>query len=173
MIRKANLDDLEGIEETYNEHFNYEIEHRAFTVFKKGVYPTRNHARKAIEAGTLYVYEKDNDIAGSLILDQVQPPEYQSAAWKHPFTVDEVMVVHLLLVRPSLKGKGIASALIQYAEKLAKNKGCQALRLDTGSQNLPAVTLYQKLRFEIVGSARMKVGSVIEHSGHLFLEKIL
>ena len=35
MIRKATSDDIESIEDTYNEHFKHETEHGAFTVFKK------------------------------------------------------------------------------------------------------------------------------------------
>ena len=53
MIRKAVFDDIDRIEETYNEHFEYEIAHKAFTVFKKGVYPTREDAEKAVNTGPL------------------------------------------------------------------------------------------------------------------------
>lgn len=35
MIRKANLNDLAAIEDAYNEHFQYEIDHQAYTVLKK------------------------------------------------------------------------------------------------------------------------------------------
>ena len=34
MIRKAILKDVNSIEDTYNEHFQYELNHTAFTVFK-------------------------------------------------------------------------------------------------------------------------------------------
>jgi len=173
MIRKAAFDDIELIEDTYNEHFKYENEHGVFTVFKKGIYPTGKYAEKAVSAGTLYVYEENGNIAGSIIVDKIQPAEYSEITWEHPFTNDEVMVIHLLLVRPSMAGKGIASTLVRYAMELAKNNSCKALRLDTGSQNIPAVSLYKKLGFQIVANASMKVGSVIEHSGHLFLEKML
>ncbi len=111
MIRKATFNDIDLIEDTYNEHFKYEIKHGAFTVFKKGIYPTRKDAEKAIDVGTLYVYEE--------------------------------------------------------------NSSCKALRLDTGSQNIPALSLYKKLGFQVVATASMNVGSAIEHSGHLFLEKLL
>ena len=39
--------------DTYNEHFQYELNHTAFTVFKKGVYPTKDDAERAIYAGDL------------------------------------------------------------------------------------------------------------------------
>ena len=74
---------------------------------------------------------------------------------------------------PSMSGKGIASSLIKFATELAQKNSCRALRLDTGSQNIPALSLYQKNGFEIIASASKKVGDVIAHKNHLFLEKIL
>ncbi len=171
MIRKAAFDDVELIEDTYNEHFRYEMEHGAFTVFKKGIYPTVKDAEKAISDGTLYVYEENSNIAGSIIADGVQPEEYKGVAWGKNLESDEVMVIHLLMVRPSMAGKGVASSLVKYAVELAKNSSCKALRLDTGKQNIPAVSLYKKLGFRIAAAASMKVGNAIEHSEHLFLEK--
>lgn len=173
MIRKAAFDDIELIVDTYNEHFRYEDEHGAVTVFRKGVYPTEQDAEKAVNAGTLYVYEDNGNIAGSVIVDDVQPPEYEKIAWLNPFTRNEVMVIHLLLVRPSMKGNGIATSLIRYAVELAKKDLRKAIRLDTGSQNIPALELYKKLGFQIAAVSTMKVGGVIGHSEHLFLEKIL
>lgn len=76
MIRKAVMNDVGLIENAYNEHFQYEIDHTAYTVFKKGVYPTKNDAEKAIKAGTLFVREEKGDIIGSIIIDKLQPIEY-------------------------------------------------------------------------------------------------
>lgn len=173
MIRKATFDDIELIEDTYNEHFKHEKEHGAFTIFKKGVYPTPKDAEKAINLGTLYVYEENNDIVGSIIVDNVPPVEYTKIVWGQTFADDEVMIIHLLMVRPSMAGRGIATSLVRFALEVARNSSCKALRLDTGSQNIPAVSLYKKLGFQIVATASMKVGNAIEHREHLFLEKVL
>ena len=173
MIRKATFDDIDSVEKTYDEHFLYEMEHGAFTVFKKGVYPTRKDAEKAVIAGSLYVYEKNNIIVGSMIMDKVQPAEYKEIVWGCVPTSEEVMVIHLLMVRSIMKGKGIATSLIEHAIELARNTSCKVLRLDTGSQNIPAVSLYKKLGFQIIAAASMKVGNTIEHSDHLFFEKVL
>lgn len=173
MIRQATPDDLGWIEDTYNEHFLYEKEHGAFTVFQRDVYPTRRDAEKAITDGAMYVCAENGRIAGSIIVDRVQPAEYGRVAWGNTLGEDEVMVVHLLLVRPSMAGRGVASALVGYAVELAQNNGCRAVRLDTGEQNLPAVSLYKKLGFQIAAAAPMKVGGAIENRGHLFLQKIL
>ncbi len=173
MIRKATFNDIKLIEDTYNEHFKYEKKHGAYTVFKKGIYPTRKDAEKAVRSGTLYVYEENSNIWGSIIADKAPPIEYAEIFDGQTYTNDEAMVIHLLLVRPSMAGKGIASSLVGYAAELARNDSCKVLRLDTGSQNIPAISLYKKLGFRVVANASMKVGTVIEHSGHLFLEKVL
>ena len=76
-------------------------------------------------------------------------------------------------VRPSAAKRGIASALMRFAEELARDHSCEALRLDTGAQNIPAVSLYKKLGYCVVASADMKVGGAVAHPGHLFLEKLL
>ncbi len=94
------------------------------------LYSTKKDIEKAVNVRTLYVYEENNRIAGSIIVDKIQPIEYTKIVWGQTFTNDEVMVIHLLIVRPSKAGKGIATA-------------------------------------------SMNVGSAIEHSGHLFLEKVL
>ncbi len=173
MIRKASFEDIGLIEAAYDEHFGYEAEHGAFTVFRKGIYPTGKDAQRAVNAGEMYVYEENDNIAGSMIVNKTQPAEYKKIAWKQALTSDEVMVIHLIMVRPGMKGKGIASSLVKHAVELAENSSCKALRLDTGSQNIPAINLYKKLGFQVAATASMKVGNVIEHSGYLFLEKTI
>ncbi len=171
MIRRGTLEDLIAIEESYNEHFAYESEHGAFTVFKKGVYPTKKDAEQALLAGNLYVSEENGEIAGSIIADENQPEEYQKIPWSLPMA--RVMVIHLLMVRPKWKGRHIGSSLVRFLEAQAGLRNCKAIRLDTGSQNIPAVSLYQNLGFRTVASAAMKVGGLIDHPKHLFLEKNL
>ena len=82
-------------------------------------------------------------------------------------------MIHLLMVRPSAAGRGIGSALVNYALETAAQSSCTAVRLDTGGQNLPAAALYEKLGFQLVAVTSMKVGGAISHSGHLFFEKAL
>ena len=48
MIRKATFDDIELIEDTYNEHFKHEMKHGAFTIFKKGIYPPERMRKKPL-----------------------------------------------------------------------------------------------------------------------------
>lgn len=173
MIRTAVLSDLPGIDASYRMHFRHEEEHGAFTLFREGVYPTAAVARDAIGRGALAAYESGGEILGSIICDGEQPEEYAAVAWPSGAPGDRVRVIHLLLVRPDAAGRGIGTALIAHAEETARREGCVALRLDTGMQNVPARSLYEKVGFRIASTGAMRIGGVIPHDEHLFFEKPL
>lgn len=173
MIRQAVITDLNNIEKGYQEHFLYEKKHGAYTVFQEGVYPTRRDAKKALLNETLYVYEENGVVMGSIILDGLQPDEYRKIDWPSHAADEKVRVIHLLMVRPWAAGKGIGSALINFAVEMAKQDSCTVVRLDTGEQNIPAVSLYKKMGFQLVSKSSMKVGNTISHNEHLFFEKII
>lgn len=173
MIRPASAADLDSIEESYHEHFEHEKKNGAYTVFREGVYPTRKDAEKALRDHTLFVFEENGVVLGSIILDSVQPEEYRKIEWPSGADDEHVRVIHLLMVRPNAAGKGVGSALIHYVAETAKQEGCTAIRLDTGAQNIPAASLYRRRGFRLAATASMKVGGAIAHEGHLFFEKIL
>jgi len=170
MIRKAVSQDIEQVENSYVELLLHEQEHGAYTVWKLGVYPTRLTAEKALAEDTLYVMERDGEICASVIADHVQPEEYRQIHWKCQAEPQEVLVIHLLCVRPSKAGGGIGKELVRFVLEQAKRMHCKAVRLDTGAQNKPAAALYTKLGFEIAGTSSMTVGGAISHDGHLFFE---
>lgn len=173
MIRQAVISDLNSIEEAYMEYFDYEEKYGAYTVFQKNIYPTRKDAEKSLLDKSLYVYVENAVVLGSIILDDKQPEEYKKIDWRGRTTDEKVNVIHLLMVRPCAAGKGIGSALVNYAVDLSRENFCTAVRLDTGEQNIPAVSLYRKLDFQLAAVSPMKVGGVISHNRHLFFEKIL
>lgn len=173
MIRQATVTDLDGVEKGYGEHFLHEKKHGAYTVFKEGIYPTRKDAESALWNGALYIYEEKGVVAGSIIINERQPDEYGKIDWPSQAAPEQVRVIHLLMVNPCMAGKGIGSALVSYAVQVAKQSSCTVLRLDTGAQNIPAVSLYKKRGFQVVATSTMKVGGAISHGEHLFLEKTI
>ena len=97
MIRAALPSDLNAIEEIYDALFRAdERRGKSFTNWQRGLYPTRDTARKAGKAGTLYVYEMGGDIAGAVNLNQIQPDEYAQIPWTIPAKESEVLVIHTL-----------------------------------------------------------------------------
>lgn len=171
MIRKAELQDIDQVENCYTELLLYEQDHGANTAWQLGVYPTRATAEKAFAAGTLYVLEQDGDICASIIANQIQPEEYGNIEWECHAQPDEVFVIHLLCVRPSKAGNGFGKDMVQFAIEEGKRRNCKTVRLDTGSQNRPAAALYTKLGFKLAGTTTMAIGGLITHNNHLFFEK--
>ena len=169
-VRKAQYRDIDAVEASYTELLIHEKEYGAYTVWQMGVYPTRETAEKGLVDGGLYVAVMDNDICGSMIVDRTQPEEYKAVNWNVSTQPNRVLVIHLLCIRPSKSGLGIGSTLVRFAVDLAQALRCVSVRLDTGAQNLPARALYRSLGFTLAGSSPMKIGGVITHSEHLFLE---
>ena len=64
-----------------------------------------------------------------MIVDKVQPAEYTKITWGQTFANDEVMVIHLLIVRPSKTGKGIATSQVLIENCKIKRPGSPSRRI--------------------------------------------
>lgn len=151
MIRKGTAADLDGCEQVYEEHLDYEAANTNYTNWAKGLYPTRATAEKALAAGTLYVDEEDGVIVGCANLNHIQPKEYANIPWSIPAEGDEVFVIHTLVFRPTHTGGGRGRRFVAFAEDLAKQQGCKVIRLDTYEGNEPAKAFYPKLGYRYAG----------------------
>lgn len=173
MIRKATKQDIDQVEKGYTEFLLYEQEHGAHTAWKLGVYPTRANAIKDLADGSLYVLEQDGEICASIVVNRDQPEEYKNVKWKYPALPEEILVIHRLCVRPSMSRRGIGRAMVRFAAEEGERQKCKAIRLDTGAQNTPAFSLYEKMGYELTQTASIALGGVIAHDGHRFYEKPL
>ena len=147
MIRKANMADLNRIEEIYNE-IHTEIEQgRAQIGWTRGIYPTRSDAEESIRRREMFVLEENGEIVASGRINQYQGPEYDNAVWSFDAEPDSVMVLHTLTVSPKHSGRGFGRQFVAFYENHARECGCTALRIDTNAINLPARALYKKLGY--------------------------
>ena len=76
MIRQATLEDMSQLDRLLEEHFQYEKKIDSYTAFQRGIFPTYSSIESAVKAGVVYVYDDKGTIYGSVIFDQIQPPEY-------------------------------------------------------------------------------------------------
>lgn len=82
MIRLATEQDLPLVGSIYEEILAEEEKRPAsFTNWQRGKYPTVEHARAALEAGTLYVAEEDGEVYGCVNLNGEQLAEYAALNW--------------------------------------------------------------------------------------------
>ncbi len=173
MIRQATLEDMSQLDRLLEEHFQYEKKIDSYTAFQRGIFPTYSSIESAVKAGVVYVYDDKGTIYGSVIFDQIQPPEFGNIPWKYPHSAHEVLSIRLFMVRPSHFRQGIATAMMNYGADLARSKGCKVLRTECGSQNLPAVMLFKHLGFERAAVASIVIEGLVPADGHVFLEKPL
>ena len=149
-IRAAVAQDIEAIEQLYDAV----LEHLTATGNSTGwgnEYPVRADAEAALCESTLYVALLGEKIAGTAIINQKPAEEYYGEPWKVDCEWSETLIVHTLAVHPGYLRRGIAAALLRYAEKLARERGYRAIRLDSYRENKAAFALYEKLGYKFVG----------------------
>jgi GNAT superfamily N-acetyltransferase len=111
-------------------------------------YPNEGVFRRDIGLGQLWVAEVDGRLAGVAALTMDQEPEYAQVGWD---VNEAAVVVHRLAVDPELRGAGVAGALMQQAEVVARERGTAVLRIDTNTQNAATQRLFPKLGYVLAG----------------------
>ena len=148
-IRKGTGEDISQIERIYDHLLTEEENGRAVIGWVRGVYPTRETALAALEAGELFVLTlEDGTVAAAARINRIQVPEYANAPWRYPDApADQIMVLHTLVVDPACAGRGCGSAFVKFYETYALENGCPYLRMDTNAKNTKARRLYHNLGY--------------------------
>ncbi|URT69428.1 GNAT family N-acetyltransferase [Cytobacillus firmus] len=115
-------------------------------------YPRNEDFLADVEAGSLYTAIFEGNVAGSITVDQIQAEEYKNASWRKD---EPCFVFHRLAVDPEIRGEGIASRLIAFAEDHAVNNGILYMRTDTYSLNKKAQRLFEKNGYVKAGTIFM------------------
>ena len=124
MIRHAAPSDLPAISGIYEAILDRDERGPVYTNWQRGKYPTVDHARTALEAGTLYVGEDDGVLWGVVNLNGEQLPEYSDIPWAIPAEPDQVGVIHTLCIHPDQSGKGLARRMVAFCEEEFRALGC-------------------------------------------------
>lgn len=151
MFRKARIEDIDRINEIYEEILQEEEAGRASIGWVRGVYPTRKTAEAAILSGHMFVEEDRGQIIAAAKLNQTQEAAYAQAKWRYDAPEEQVMVLHTLVISPKAGGAGYGTRFVGYYEQYALAHGCHYLRMDTNARNSRARTLYKKLGYTEVG----------------------
>ena len=171
-IRKATKQDLPAVVQLYETLLEHLEAGTNYPGWRKDIYPTQQDAEAALNKGQLYVAQSGEVLAGTIVLNHLQEEAYQTMLWGCNAAPEKVMVLHTFAVHPGFAGKGVGTALMQFAEAKAKADGLQTIRLDVYEGNVPAIRLYEKQNFCRVGTADMGYGMYGLHEYRLY-EKIL
>jgi ribosomal protein S18 acetylase RimI-like enzyme len=111
-------------------------------------YPTRDVVARDVERGQLYVLRVHDTVEAVVTLDDVQPEEYATIAWKF---AEPTLVVHRLCVSPTAQGKGFGNQLMSFSEELAAERHFASVRLDAYTANPQSVALYRRRGYREAG----------------------
>jgi len=116
-------------------------------------YPNAQIFTADIAKDQLWLAELDGAIAAVAALTTDQEPEYAQVGWSLD---DPAIVTHRLAVDPELRGKGLAAALMQQAETLARARNITILRVDTSADNQATQRLFPKLGYTYAGEITLR-----------------
>ena len=95
-------------------------------------YPRYEHFEKDVMKKGLIIYKENDKILGCMaILPENDPPYKTISSWKKEYS----MVIHRVLVDPTVQSKGVASKLMQFAVKESKLQGFESIKIDTHLDN--------------------------------------
>ena len=151
MFRKAAIEDLDRIEEIYNQIHSEEEAGRISANWKREVYPTKKTAIEAVLLGDMFVECDNGIIVACARINKCQLAEYSQVDWKYKADNSKIMVLHTLAVSPKYVRKGYGGRFVEFYEKYAFDNQCRNLRIDTWEKNTVARTMYQKLGYEEAG----------------------
>ena len=151
MIRLARQEDIPAVVGIYDKIHSREEQAGPVTGWRRGIYPTRDTAMAALEAGELYVLEEQGRVLASGRINGEQESEYADAHWQEDPDPARVLVIHTLTVDPAAQGRGLARQMIAFYEDMARSTGRPFLRIDTNVLNTPARSLYRRLGYREAG----------------------
>ena len=175
VVRKAVGSDLDAIEQLYDDLNDSIVGVVEGPRWVKGVYPLRSDAEEGFAADCLYVAEMEGVIAGTVMYlneEELSDP-YKMVKWQKDFPAKETVVIHILAVHPKFQGKGVGKALLDHACVVGKEKGIKAVRLDVYETNVPAIRLYEKCGFKLVGMVDLGLEEIYGLKWYKAFEKLI
>lgn len=105
---------------------------------------------KHVNSGSLFILKKNNIALGLLTFDEKEPEEFQNVNWENREM--PCIYVSRIYVLPAWRNKGVGSALLRFAEELARTKGANCIRLDATSTFEESNLLLMKHNYRFAGN---------------------
>ena len=124
-------------------------------------YPSREVVLEDISLERSYVAIEDGRICGTFVLIDDGEPTYDKiydGAWRTGNESKNYIAIHRVAVLVAMRGKGISTAIIDYASKYAKRKNRASLRIDTHKGNVVMRRMLEKHGFEYCGVIHLANG---------------
>lgn len=158
IIELGKENDIDELENLYNELNDYLEEGVNYPGWRKGMYPVRENAIAGVKNGNLYVAKHDGKIIGSIILNHEPESAYYNVKWRVELDYSDVFVIHTFAVHPKFMKYGVGKALLDFADECSIKSKVKSVRLDVYEGNLPAIKLYEKCGYEYIDTVDLGLG---------------
>ncbi len=187
-IVKATIDDCLAIAELAQiagdnmpGHFWQESRLPGQTLEQAGAVRARNETANFSWRNTLLA-RVDGEIAGMLLgyrlpaaadndEDPADFPEFVSPIIELEQCAPESYYINMLAAYPRFRGRGIGSALLAQADRLALDAGCELISIGVFATNTGALRLYRRFGYELLESRPMAASDYHEACDVLLLVK--
>lgn len=113
-------------------------------------YPFRETILEDIRQGNAYVVRNESEVLGyvAVIFGKEEAYENIDGKW---FSDGDYCAVHRLAVSKTMKGKGLATKILQEVENIARENGVLSIKIDTIFDNIPMLKIVEKLGYAYCG----------------------
>jgi len=143
-IEKGTINDIDELENLYDNLNDYLKLGINYPGWAKGIYPIRETAVCGIQNSNLFVFRMNNEIAGSIILNHEPETAYAQVIWGIEADYKDIIVIHTLVVSPKYMKTGVGEKLMDFAIEYSIEQEIKTIRLDVSIHNTPAISLYEK-----------------------------
>jgi len=159
VIELGNENDIDELENLYNDLNDYLAAGVNYPGWKKGIYPIRQDAVDGIKNRNLYVAKHNGKIIGSIILNHKPETAYYNVKWEIESDYSDIIVIHTFAVHPEFMKSGIGEKLIDFAVEYSIQSNIKSIRLDVYENNIPAINLYKKCGFKYIDTVDLGLGN--------------
>ncbi|NNM17563.1 MAG: GNAT family N-acetyltransferase [Croceitalea sp.] len=162
MIRTAKISEIVDILAITKACASHMIERGIFQWNQH--YPSEQAFLKDVQRNELFVKIEEDTLIGAIVISTHMDEEYGPIDWLTPN--DNNIYIHRLCVHPVHQGNGHAQALMDFAEKYAREQLFTSVRLDTFSQNKRNQKFYEARGYKRLGDIFFPKQS--EHPFHCY-----
>lgn len=158
IIEQGKPNDIDELEQLYNDLNDHLAKGVNYPGWLKDVYPIRQNAIDGIADSNLYVARHNEKIVGSIILNHEPESAYYNSKWAFESDYLDIFVIHTFVVHPDFLKCGVGKTLIDFSVEHSVKSQVKSIRLDVYEKNTPAIKLYEKCGFKYVDTVDLELG---------------
>lgn len=148
-FRKTIAQDIPGVMKIISQAQRY-LENAGIPQWRDG-YPNQASIQQDLDQGNSYVLVQDGDILATMALIFGGESTYKKIYEGQWATSMAYGAIHRIATDDRYKGQGLATVMVEAAERICEEKGISSLRVDTHNKNHSMQRMLQKNGFQYCG----------------------